>query len=102
MQAVCPKCGLPKELCICEKIAKEEQKIRVFTRVKRFGKVTTVIQGIDPKAIDVKSLLKSLKRKLACGGTFKNNEIELQGDHRRRIKQVLAEHGFKEEIIEVL
>jgi len=101
MQQVCSKCGLPKELCVCETIAKGEQRIKVFTRVKRYGKKTTVIQGIDASAIDIKSLLKSLKRELACGGTYKNNEIELQGDHKDRIKSILVKHGFSEEIIEV-
>ncbi len=101
MQLVCPKCGLPKDLCICEKIAKEEQRIKVFTRKKRYGKIATVIQGIDEKSIDVKSLLKFLKRSLACGGTYKNNEIELQGDHLSKIKELLVKQGFKEDIIEV-
>ncbi|HLD85024.1 MAG TPA: stress response translation initiation inhibitor YciH [archaeon] len=99
---VCTKCGLPLELCICETIAKEAQKIKVLLVKKRYGKTTTVIKGIDTSKIDVKELLKTLKRKLACGGTYKNNEIELQGDHRERVKTVLVKEGFPSEIIEVL
>ncbi len=98
---ICPKCGLPKELCICETIAKEQQKITVTVVQKRFGKLMTVIRGIDENSIDIKALLKKLKTKLACGGTYKNNEIELQGDHRQRVKQILIEEGFPEEMIEV-
>ncbi len=98
--AVCKQCGLPKELCICESIAREQQKIRVYISERRFGKLSTIIDGIS-KDVDTKSLLKTLKKKLACGGTFKEGRIELQGDHRQKIKKLLVDAGFPEEIIEV-
>lgn len=98
---ICPKCGLPKELCVCETIAKEAQKIKVSLVQKRYRKNVTVIKGIDTSKIDVKQLLKTLKSRLACGGTYKNDEIELQGDHRQRVKQILIREGFPADIIEV-
>jgi translation initiation factor 1 len=98
---VCPKCGLPEELCACESMAKEGQKIQVTVEEKRFGKKMTVVNGIDERNIDIKQLVKKLKNKLACGGTYKNNKIELQGDHRARIKELLAEEGFSEDVIDV-
>lgn len=100
MMEVCPKCGLPKDICVCEKIAKEQQKIVVEAKPRVFGKVMTIIHGIDPKSIDIKKLLKELKRELACGGTFKNNEIELQGDHRDKVVEILVRNGFQREMIE--
>jgi translation initiation factor 1 len=101
MSEVCPKCGLQKALCICETIAKESQKIVVKIEKKKFGKVYTVISGIDVKEIDIKDVAKKLKVKLACGGTAKEGNIELQGDHRRRAKEILIEVGFMPETIEV-
>ncbi len=98
---VCPKCGLPEELCVCEIIAKEVQKIKITFMQKRYGKYVTIIRGIDPKKIDVKELMRKLKSKLACGGTYKNGEIELQGEHRERVKKILIEEGFQKDIIEV-
>ena len=98
---VCPKCGLPDELCICQTIAKEAQKIRVEMIQKRYGKSMTIIRGIDSSKIDVKDLLKKLKSRLACGGTYKNNEIELQGDHRDRVSGILVKEGFPRELIEI-
>jgi len=98
---VCSVCGLPKELCICDTLAKETQKIRIYAENKRFGKVVTVIEGIDDKNFDVKSLLKKLKRKLACGGTYKEKRIELQGNHVLKVKKLLIEEGFKEDSIEI-
>ncbi|MCD6590422.1 MAG: stress response translation initiation inhibitor YciH [Candidatus Aenigmarchaeota archaeon] len=100
MTEICPKCGLPKDLCICETIAKEEEKIRVSSVKKRYGKAVTIIEGIS-KDVDNKNVLKELKKKLACGGTLKNNVIELQGDHRKKIKTVLVKLGFPEDKIEV-
>jgi len=98
---VCTKCGLPKELCVCETIAKESQKIIVKIERKKFGKVYTVVEGIDKTEIDLKDLTKKLKSQFACGGTLKNNKIELQGDHKQKVKQVLVALGFGPETIEV-
>ena len=99
MSDICPTCGLPQELCVCESIAKESQKIEVMIEKKKFGKVYTVIKGIDQKEIDMKSLLKKLKSKFACGGTAKEGNVELQGDHKNRVKEILIESGFAPESI---
>ena len=97
---VCPVCGLPKELCICKTMAKEEAKIKVYTVRRSLGKYVTIIEGIEEKT-NPKDLAKKLKTKLACGGTFKNGRIELMGDHRRKLKDILINMGFPEEKIEV-
>ena len=96
---ICPKCGLPLQACVCEEIAKSSQRIQVSIVKKKFGKLNTVVSGFD-KGIDLKSIAKTLKNELACGGTNKGNEIELQGDHRRKIKPILVKLGFEEESIE--
>ncbi|NIM47285.1 MAG: tRNA lysidine(34) synthetase TilS [Candidatus Aenigmarchaeota archaeon] len=100
MPEVCPICGLPKELCICKIIAKEEAKIKVYLVKRTYGKSVTIIDGIEEKA-NPKDLAKKLKTKLACGGTYKNGKIELRGDHRRKLKKLLIDAGFPEEKIEV-
>ena len=101
MSEVCPNCGLPKELCVCETIAKESKTIMVYTEKKKFGKVHTVIEGIDEKEINMKELIKRLKNKFACGGTIKGGNIELQGDHKQKVKELLLEMGFGPESIVV-
>jgi len=97
---VCPICGLPKELCICGAIAKEEAKIKVYTVQRRFGKTVTIVEGIEKKA-NPKEIAKKLKTKLACGGTFKNDKIELRGNHKSKLKELLIGFGFPEDKIEV-
>ena len=99
MAEVCQVCGLPKELCICETIARETQKIRVYTERRRLGKTMTIVEGIDARNIDIKTLLKKMKKKLACGGTYKNGRLELQGDHKNKVRRLLVEEGFPESSI---
>ncbi len=94
MSEICPKCGLPKELCVCESIAKEDQEIKVYLVKKKFGKKYTVIEGITDKSINLNDVAKKLKNKFACGGTAKENRVELQGDHRQAARDVLVEMGF--------
>lgn len=101
MNSVCQKCGLPLDICVCETIAKEDQKITVKLVKRRFGKMITIIEGIKDKSIDMKELTKKLKSKLACGGTMKNGIIELQGNHVMMVRRYLIEFGFSQETIEM-
>lgn len=101
MTEICTTCGLPKELCVCESIAKESQQIKIATVKKKFGKKNTVVEGIDTKQIDIKDLTKKLKTLLACGGTSKEGKIELQGEHRQKVKEELIKLGFPEETIQL-
>jgi translation initiation factor 1 len=94
-----PKTGLPVQAIEWEDLAKSSQKIRITTDKKRYGKIVTLVSGFD-KGIDVKKIAKTLKNELACGGTFKDNMVELQGDHTRKIKQILVKLGFDENSIE--
>lgn len=91
---------MPKDLCVCDDIARDEEKITVKIDTRSFGKEMTVIEGLSDEA-DIDELASTLKSKLACGGTAKNGQIQLQGDHTRRIKEVLADEGFDESQIEV-
>ena len=62
----------------------------------------TVIEGIS-KDMNPEEILRKLKKKLACGGTYKQGKLELQGDHREKLKKMLiSEFGFNEEQIEVI
>jgi len=101
MSEICSQCGLPKDLCVCETIAKESQTITIGIEKRKFGKLETTIEGIDDKEIDMKDLTKKLKTKLACGGTIKNGKIELQGDHKDKVKDFLIQMGFSANTIKI-
>ena len=96
---ICPKCGLPLQACVCKEIAKTEQKIRITTDKRRYGKIITLVKGLS-NDVDIKGTAKNLKSGLACGGTVKNNVIELQGDHRKKVKPKLVGLGFSEDSID--
>ncbi|HEX7392853.1 MAG TPA: stress response translation initiation inhibitor YciH [Thermoplasmata archaeon] len=97
MAGICSVCGLPEELCMCEQIAKEQQKIRILTDTRRYGKVVTVVEGIDSTDIDLDDLARKLKTRCAAGGTAKDGRIELQGEHKKKVRDVLEEMGFSVE-----
>ncbi len=86
--------GIPEEILKYEEIYKEQQVIRVRLERRHRRRDVTIIDGIDEKSVDLKKLATELKSRFACGGTAKNGRIELQGDHRSKVKKVLVELGF--------
>ena len=99
MPEICPTCGRPKDLCACSEIEKEQQRIRIRLETGKLGKPTTIVDGIDDKNTDLATLAQKLKGICACGGTAKNGQIVLQGDHRERVRDYLMQLGYPEENI---
>jgi translation initiation factor 1 len=66
-------------------------------RLRRDRTRVTIVEGIDSNDIDLEDLGKKLKTACASGGTVKDDRIELQGDHKRKVKKVLNEMGFNVE-----
>ena len=101
MPEICPKCGLPKEICACDILDKEEvRKIKVYATKKRFRKLVTIIEGLDGERLA--ETAKELKQKLACGGTVKDGIIILQGNHTQKMKAMLKAQNYPEESITVI
>ena len=98
MASICNLCGLPEELCICQEIAKEQQKAIISTVRRRYGKMVTIVEGIEDTAIDINKLAKTLKSSCASGGTVKGRVIELQGEHKKRVAKVLTQNGYQVEV----
>jgi len=93
--------GLPPELC--EQLIREQQFIKIRLDRRRFGKEVTIIEGLTGSNSELKELASRLKSKLATGGTVKEGHIELQGDHRHRVKQILInELGYPPENIVII
>lgn len=100
MPDICPNCGLPMELCVCNVLDREtETKIKVYTKKAKFDKIVTVVEGIGAEELERTG--KSLKKMLACGGTYHDNYVELQGEHKLNAKKALEQLGYKPSSIDV-
>lgn len=62
---------------------------------KRKGKPITIIEGYTGADDDFKQLAKEIKKMLSVGGSFKNEQIIIQGDYRDKIMRFLQDKGFK-------
>ena len=70
--------------------------IRIRRETKgRKGKGVTTVSGFDLGANKIKSIAKQLKKACSTGGTVKNGVIEIQGDHRDKLKQQLDKMGYQ-------
>jgi len=101
MAEICPVCGLPSDICVCGEISKEQQRIRVRLETRKWRREVTIIEGINDKDTDLGRLAQKLKAFCACGGTAKNNQIMLQGDHRERVRSYLIRLGYPAENVEI-
>ncbi|MCL7383795.1 MAG: translation initiation factor [Thaumarchaeota archaeon] len=102
MPEICPVCGLPKSICVCKTISREQQRIKVKLETRKWGRPVTIIEGLDGDKNELEQLARKLKSLCASGGTVKNGVILLQGDHRDKVKEVLLSMGHSEENIEVV
>ena len=102
MAEICAKCGLPKDICVCLSISKEQQRITVWIEKRKWRRNATIIEGINVKDLDIRELVKKLKSVCACGGAVKRDQIILQGDHRYKTRDFLIQFGFPVENIEIL
>jgi translation initiation factor 1 len=82
-------------------MSKEQQRIRIRLETRKWGKKWTVIDGIDSKTVSLSKLATQLKNKCACGGTAKNEQVLLMGDHRNEVYRTLVKLGFPKDNIEV-
>ncbi len=101
MAEICPTCGLPKDICACGEIEKEQQRIRIRLETRKYGRPTTIVDGIDEKNTNLAGMAQKLKGFCACGGTAKNGLIMLQGDHRDRVREYLVDLGYPEGNIQI-
>jgi translation initiation factor 1 len=65
-----------------------------FSKEKRRGKTLTLVGPFCIAQKEAQTLLKSLKKRLGCGGTYKNNFMEFQGDLKENLRPLLVQEGF--------
>ena len=97
----CPGCGWPLKNCQCStrSAANQPMPSRIVAKLRmekkgRGGKTVTVVDGLPRNAAFLKGLGSELKRACGVGGTVLDEGIELQGDLRDRIREVLVKKGI--------
>ena len=97
---ICPGCGWPERQCTCSSRAATEavpQKIVAKLRLERQGrggKSVTVIYDLPNNAAFLKALSQELKRACGTGGTVAEGAVELNGDLRNRVRELLTKKGW--------
>lgn len=97
---ICTGCKKPVDRCKCKGVSKKpvtigDGRVRVRREKKgRGGKTATVIAGLPLAPAELKALGKKLKAKCGTGGSAKDGEIIIQGDHRDTLVAELKKLGY--------
>jgi translation initiation factor 1 len=96
---ICPSCAKPLTACACREKRQQpvpaDGVIRIGREVKgRGGKTVTVASGFQLDADGLKQLAAELKRRCGSGGSAKDGQILIQGDHRETLSAILKQKGF--------
>jgi translation initiation factor 1 len=99
--AMCPGCGRPATNCRCARVRQghEPVPVRVVAKLRlekagRGGKSVTVVYDLPRNAAFLKELSQELKRACGVGGAVRDGGVELQGDLRDRLRDLLTRRGF--------
>lgn len=96
---MCPTCRRPVAQCVCKVQAKAvpqgdgTARVRLETKGRK-GKGVTVVWGVPADEAALQQLGKQLKAACGSGGTVKDGQIEIQGDHVAQVMDVLRKHGY--------
>ena len=96
----CEVCGELDAECVCappepEWTAPEKQTARIAVEKRKRGKRVTVVRGLSSTESDLPALLTTLKSQCGAGGTLKDDEIEIQGEQRDHVRDVLCQIGYR-------
>ncbi len=88
-------CGCPPALTPTPRLDPAKQTARIVVEQRKKGKVVTVVRGLSPEGNDLAALLAKLKSACGAGGTLKEDELEIQGSHRERVRSLLVTIGYR-------
>ncbi|MDT8337830.1 MAG: translation initiation factor [Sulfurimonas sp.] len=89
------KIETPRKSVVADEILEPSKHFLVFKKEKRRGKTVTLVGEFHIPQNDSEELLKTLKKKLGCGGTLKEGWMEFQGELKDKLRALLTEEGFR-------
>jgi len=92
----CPRCGGQPCRCPPRRSPPPEQQTAILRRERkgRAGKTVTVVSGLQLRPEELEALGRRLRQACGTGGTTKDGAIEIQGDHRDRVAELLRAMGY--------
>jgi translation initiation factor 1 len=85
----------PRKSKVVNEIQAPEKHFLIFQKEKRRGKTVTLVGEFHIEKSELNAVLKSLKKKLGCGGSVKEGWMEFQGELKDKIRPLLVEKGFR-------
>ena len=85
----------PRKTTISNEILEPSKHFLIFKKEKRRGKTVTLVGEFQMPVNDSTATLKTLKKKLGCGGSFKDGWMEFQGELKDKLRALLIEDGFR-------
>ena len=85
----------PRKSKVLDEILEPEKHFLFFSREKRRGKTVTLVGEFFLSKEDATATLKMLKKKLGCGGSYKDNFMEFQGELKEKLRPLLVDVGFR-------
>ena len=96
----CERCDKLEAECTCPPLAEvrkpaNKQTAQLAVERRKKGKVVTVIRGLAAADNDLPTLLTGLKNSCGAGGSLHEGELEIQGEHLERLREVLGKLGYR-------
>lgn len=85
----------PRKSTLSDDILEPSKHFLFFKKEKRRGKTVTLVGEFHLPNSDATAILKTLKKKLGCGGSYKDNFMEFQGEIKEKLRELLVQEGFR-------
>ena len=85
----------PRKSIISDEIIEPQKHFLVFAKEKRRGKTVTLVGEFHLSKEDAQKNLKLLKKKLGCGGSYKDGFMEFQGELKDKLRELLVIENFR-------
>ncbi len=89
------KIQTPRKSTLSNETLEPSKHFLVFAKEKRRGKTVTLIGEFHMPESTAATTLKNIKKKLGCGGTYKDSWMEFQGEIKEKLRALLVEEGFR-------
>jgi len=85
----------PRKTKVSNEILEHQKHFLMFKKEKRRGKTVTLVGEFQISKDDATIILKSLKKRLGCGGSYKDGWMEFQGELKVKLRELLLEENFR-------